>query len=115
MIGGFLLAKNVLALDVGTNEINSVIQLGASDPQTIVARIINVAMMFLGIIAVGIIIFAGFKWMTSQGNEEQIESAKKILKAGVIGLVIILASWGIAAFILNRLMGATGNGGTGNG
>ena len=108
------MAKNVLALDVGTNEINSVIQLGASDPRTIVARIINVAMMFLGIIAVGIIVFAGFKWMSSQGNEEQIESAKKILKAGVIGLVIILASWGIAAFILNRLISATGNGGNGS-
>ena len=113
MIGGFLLAKNVLALDVGTNEISNVIQLGASDPRTIVARIINVAMLFLGIIAVGIIIFAGFKWMSSQGNEEQIEGAKKILKAGVIGLVIILASWGIAAFILNRLISATGNGGNG--
>ncbi len=113
LIGGFLLAKNVFALDVGTNEVTNAIQLGATDPRKIVARIINVAMMFLGIIAVGIIIFAGFKWMSSQGNEEQIESAKKILKAGVIGLVIILASWGIAAFILNRLINATGNNGTG--
>ncbi len=113
VIGGFLLAKNVLALDVGVNEISNTIQLGTTDPRTIVARVINVAMMFLGIIAVGIVIFAGFKWMTSKGNEEQIESAKKILKAGVIGLVIVLASWGIAAFILNRLISATGNGGTG--
>jgi len=114
VVGGFFLAKNVLALDTGTNVISNTIQLGASDPRTIVARIINVAMMFLGIVAIGIIIFAGFKWMTSNGNEEQIESAKKILKAGVIGLVIILASWGIAAFILSRLMGATGSNGTGN-
>ena len=113
MIGGFLLAKNVLALDVGVNEISNTIQLGTTDPRTIMARVINVAMMFLGIIAVGIIIFAGFKWMTSKGNEEQIESAKNILKAGVIGLVIVLASWGIAAFVLSRLISATGNGGTG--
>ncbi len=116
VVGGFLLARNVLALDVGTNEITNTIGLGSEDPRKIISRVINVAMMFLGIVAVVIIIFAGFKWMTSQGNEEKIEDAKKILKAGVIGLVIILASWGIAAFILNRLLGATGNqGGTGPG
>lgn len=110
LLGAFLIFRHVLAaVDVGTNEINSTIELGSEDPRRIVARIINFTMLFLGVVAVGIIIFAGFKWMTSQGNEENISSAKKIMKAGVIGLVIILASWGIAAFIINRLIGATGN------
>lgn len=109
LLASFLLAKTSFALDVGTNELNEAIQLGSDDPRKIIARIINVAMMFLGIIAVGIIIFAGFKWMSSEGNEEKIAEAKKILKAGIIGLVIILASWGIAAFVLTRLMSATNN------
>jgi TRAP-type C4-dicarboxylate transport system permease small subunit len=74
-----------------------------------VGRIINIAMLFLGIIAVGIIIFAGFKWMTAGGQEEKISSAKRTLKNGVIGLVIVLSSWGIATFILDRVVNSTGN------
>ena len=47
--------------------------------------------------------------MTAAGNEEKVEEAKKLMGAGVIGLVIVLASWGIASFILNQLVNATGN------
>ncbi|MFW5888708.1 MAG: hypothetical protein ACOCVY_03255, partial [Patescibacteria group bacterium] len=62
---------------------------------------------FLGILAVVIILIGGFKWMTAAGNEDKVGEAKKIIVAGVIGLVIILASWGIATFVLEQLMGAT--------
>jgi len=58
-------------------------------------------------LAVVIILIGGFKWMTAGGNEEQVEEAKKILIAGIIGLVIILASWGIANFVLGSLLNAT--------
>lgn len=101
----------VSALDVGVNEVNSTIQLSSANPITIAARIINILMMFLGAIAVSLVIFAGFKWMTSNGNEENVAAAKKILKNSVIGLLIILSSWGIVSFILGRLLGDTGVGG----
>ncbi len=100
----------VKALDVGMNEVDNSIDLGKKDPRETVGEIINIAMLFLGVIAVGIIIFAGFKWMTAGGSEEKVSEAKKILKNGVIGLVIVLSSWGIASFILNQLMSATGPG-----
>jgi len=47
--------------------------------------------------------------MTAAGNEDQVGEAKKIIVAGIIGLVIILASWGIASFVLNSLLEATCN------
>jgi hypothetical protein len=102
------------AVDVGVDAVNNSIDLGNEDPRVVVARIINIAMLFLGVIAVGIIIFAGFKWMMAGGSEEKIDSAKKTLKNGVIGLVIVLSSWGIASFILSRLMSATDNGNINN-
>ncbi|MFA4942206.1 MAG: hypothetical protein WC564_01035 [Patescibacteria group bacterium] len=109
-LGGVLLfGMRAHALDVGINEVSSQIQLSASDPREIVARIINTAMMFLGIIAVVIILLGGFKWMTAAGNEDKVSEAQKLMGAGVIGLVIILASWGIASFVLNQLINATGN------
>lgn len=49
--------------------------------------------------------------MTSEGDEKKVADAKKLLRNGAIGLVIILSSWGIARFVLNKLVDATGNGG----
>ena len=57
-----------------------------------------------------IILLGGFKWMTAGGNEDKVGEAKKLIIAGVIGLIIILASWGIATFVINALVSATGNG-----
>jgi hypothetical protein len=81
--------------------------LGASDPRDIATAIIRIILGFLGILAVVIILIGGFKWMTAAGNEEGVEEAKKILIAGVIGLAIVLAAWGIASFVLSSLITAT--------
>lgn len=82
----------------------------ANDPRIIAANIIRIVLGFLGIIAVGLIIYAGWLYMTAEGEAEKIEKAKKILIGAVIGLAICLASFAIASFILNRLLDATGSG-----
>jgi len=100
-------ALPVLAADdpFGTNAVNNGLgnSLAAGDPRAVIGRVINVALGFLGVIAVGIILLGGFKWMTAAGNEEKTAEARKLLGAGVIGLIIILASWGIATFVINSL------------
>lgn len=78
----------------------------AKDPGDIrytITSIINLVLEFLGIICIILIIFAGFKWMTSGGSEEQVTSAKKILKNAIIGLIIILLAWSITLFIILRM------------
>ena len=87
--------------------IGNTIGLGNRDPRLIASSIINVTLGFLGIIAVVIVLVAGFKWMTAGGNEDKIGEAKSLLSAGVIGLVIVLASWGLAQFTVNLLFNAT--------
>lgn len=116
----FLSANFVLAasLDTGINYAEGTGLSKAVDIRIIIAQIIRIALGFLGIIAVGLIIYAGWLWLTSAGNEEKIERAKKILQNAVIGLIIILSAFAIASFILSRLIGAaTGGGqnGPGNG
>ncbi len=83
------------------------IGLGNADPRAIAASVIKVMLGFLGIIAVLIILFAGFLWMTAAGNEDKITQAKGMMSAGVIGLIIILAAFGIATFVMNALVTAT--------
>ena len=92
----------------GLEVVRENVTLGEEDPRTIAAGVINVILGFLGIIAVVIILLGGFKWMTAAGNEEKVEEAQKLIKAGIIGLVIILAAWGIASFVIRQLGSATG-------
>jgi len=81
--------------------------LGERDPRDIAASVIRVILGFLGIVAVIIILLGGFKWMTAGGNEDKVGEAKKLITAGIIGLVIILAAFAIATFVLNSLLSAT--------
>ncbi|MFA6551179.1 MAG: hypothetical protein WCV41_01470 [Patescibacteria group bacterium] len=81
--------------------------LSIKDPREIAANVINVILGFLGIIAVVLILIGGFMWMTAAGNEDKTGTAKKIMTAGVIGLVIILAAFGIARFVIQALISAT--------
>ncbi|MCK5060948.1 hypothetical protein KAR28_00190 [Candidatus Parcubacteria bacterium] len=62
--------------------------------------IVKYLMTFLGIIAVGIILYGGFVWMTASGNEDKVASAKKTITAGAIGLVVILAAFAIVTFVI---------------
>lgn len=94
-------------LDVGLTEVSDAIELGTQDIRTTVARIINVAMGLLGIVAVVIILLGGFKWMTAGGNDENVKSAKKLIVSGIIGLVIIITAFAIAQFVLESLLEAT--------
>ena len=57
----------------------------------------------LGIIAVVLIIYAGFLWMTARGESAQVDKAKDILKNALIGLIIITMAYGITAFVLNAI------------
>lgn len=81
--------------------------LGERDPRDIAASVINIILGFLGIVAVIIILLGGFKWMTAGGNEDKVGEAKKLIVAGVIGLVIIIAAFAIATFVLDSLISAT--------
>ncbi|MBI2644635.1 hypothetical protein HYW94_00450 [Candidatus Uhrbacteria bacterium] len=74
-----------------------------ADPRTIIKRVINVVMGFLGMVAVIIILAAGFRWMTAGGNKENMEAAQKMLVNGVIGLVIIFSAWTVAWFAVNSI------------
>jgi len=97
-------------LDQGPNlglEYGAATGLGQVDPRAAAANIINIALGLLGIIAVAIIVYAGFKWMTSAGNEEAVKSAKSTLIAATIGLVIILSAYIIANFVILNIYEAT--------
>ncbi len=95
----------------GLQQVGQNIGLGGLDIRLIIAQIIRAILGFLGVIAVVLVIYAGYTIMTSEGNEEKIVQGKRILTNAVIGLAIILSAFAIAQFIINSLSRATGIGG----
>lgn len=94
--------------DVGITSIEkSGLKLGGGDVRQTAARIINVALGFLGIISVVIVLVGGFKYMISGGNEEKTQDARNLIFSGIIGLAIILSAWAITQFVISRLISAT--------
>ncbi|MEY4722685.1 MAG: hypothetical protein RLZZ324_198 [Candidatus Parcubacteria bacterium] len=74
----------------------------------LVGRILYTVFGLLGVVIVVLIIYAGFIWMTAQGNPEQVKRAKGILTNAVIGLGIISAAFSITYFIISALGAANG-------
>jgi hypothetical protein len=114
----FFLAAPALASDVndlwgGSDKkdyikVNSGLPVGTEDGNIylIITQVIKFVLGFLGILAVIIILYAGFKWMTSGGSEDKVGDAKKMLIAGLIGLVIILAAYILANFAITNIFNA---------
>jgi type IV secretory pathway VirB2 component (pilin) len=54
-------------------------------------------------VAILMVIIAGFQYMTSGGDESKTKSALNTIKWSLIGLVIILMSWGLLKEVLSIL------------
>lgn len=90
--------------------IGTQIGLGESDLKATVINIIRLILGLMTLIAVTMIIYGGFRWLTAAGNEENVEKAKKIISAAVIGLIVILLAWAIVIFVARTTANVTVNG-----
>lgn len=116
VLSGFAFAAPVLAqtLDTGL-QYGTATGLGTQDLRVSIMRIIQIFLGLVGIIAIIIILYGGFVWMTSAGNPERIDFAKRTLRNAAIGLVIIFSAFSIVSFIIGQLQSAlVGPGGGGN-
>jgi len=75
--------------------------LGTQEVRTVAVNVARALLGLLGVIALIIILYGGFRWMVAAGNEENVATAKKIIAAGIIGLVIIFFAYAIVLFIFD--------------
>jgi hypothetical protein len=94
-------------IDVGIDEISAVLKLSDEDPRTIAVRLINAALGFLATITVIMLLWGGFQFLLSGGQEDKTERAGATIRNALIGLVIILSSWGAVRYILQQLVDVT--------
>ena len=74
--------------------------------QSLIGRVINAALGLIGSIALLMFIYGGFIWLTSQGNEKQVETGKNVLLWATIGLAFIFLSYALVRFLLTDVIQA---------
>lgn len=86
-----------------SNNSNSLVR--TTSISDIAKRIIDIALLFAGIIAVIMFIIGGYLYITARGNDAQVGKAVKTLSNAVIGLVIIVMSYALVQVVYNFIIG----------
>ncbi|MCF7917389.1 hypothetical protein K9L27_00050 [Candidatus Gracilibacteria bacterium] len=101
-------------IDVGDNpqNITDATSFGGSFRDAL-RTIINYFLFFLGIVATIMVIYGGFLYVTSAGDDAQTEKGKNILIYAAIGIIIILISFAIVNALISAGIGTNPQVGTG--
>lgn len=67
--------------------------------ECVLARVLNVAMYFVGIVVFVMLVFGAYKLLFSGGDPKAVEAGRNTITFAILGLVIAIAGW----FILNFL------------
>ena len=86
-----------------------------------VGSIVNILLWVVGILSVTMIVWSGFKYITSAGDTSKLASAKSTLIYAVVGLIIAILAYAIVTFVRTQVVstgkssGGTISGGHGSG
>jgi cytochrome bd-type quinol oxidase subunit 2 len=76
----------------GTKKATGIDATVKSDAHTSITLFLNYFLGFLGLLVVTMFIWSGVLFVTAQGDEKQLEKAKKIMLWSIVGVLIIMLS-----------------------
>lgn len=83
---------NGAGLQAGLEQASEVTGIATGEPRDVIIKVISIALSFASLLAVAMVIIAGFWLLLSLGDEEKKEKAKKIIFYTLIGLMVLLFS-----------------------
>ena len=69
----------------------------------LIKTVVNVLLWAVGILSVIMIIFSGFRYITSAGDASKTKSAQSTLTYSVVGLIVAIMAYAIVNMVTNRL------------
>lgn len=78
----------------------------------IIGNLIKAALSFVGTIFLLLMLYAGFLYLTAQGDSKKVDQAKQLIKGAIIGVVIIASAYAITDLVLRSATGAGGANGS---
>jgi cytochrome bd-type quinol oxidase subunit 2 len=82
---------------------------GVSNVESFIKSIITVIAGLAGLVATGFFVMGGFTYITSSGNPEHLDRAKRTLMFSGMGLAITIAAFVISNIIVTLATSAFGN------
>lgn len=102
LVAGSVLVTPVFA-QFGLKETAREAQYEESDVLNLVSEIISTILAFVGIIFLAIMFYAGLRWLIARGNEEFVTRAKDAMFNATLGLILVIAAYGIAALVFRLI------------
>ena len=69
----------------------------------LIKTVVNILLWAVGILSVIMIIFSGFRYITSSGDASKTKSAQSTLIYSVVGLIVAIMAWAIVNMVIKRL------------
>ena len=70
----------------------------------IIGIVIQAFLGLLGVLFLVYLLYAGYHWMTAQGDEEKVTKAKDTIQRAVIGLIVTIGAYAITYFVIQKLV-----------
>lgn len=76
-------------------------------PEQLIGTVIKGVLGLIGAVTLAMLVFGGFKWLTSAGNQEQVQSGTQTMLWAVIGLFLVFAAYLLVTTFLTYLTTGT--------
>jgi glucan phosphoethanolaminetransferase (alkaline phosphatase superfamily) len=95
--------STVYALDKCTGSDTKICETDTNLVTDIIKSIINIILVFAGILAVLMIVIGGIRYITSDGDSSRASQAKNTILYAIIGLIVAILSYAIVNFVLTNI------------
>lgn len=69
----------------------------------LIKQVINILLYIIGVVAVIMLIIGGIRYTVSNGDSNQVSSAKNTILYAVVGLVVAIFAYAIVNFVVTRI------------
>ena len=69
-----------------------------------IGSVIGAFLSILGVLFLVLMIYGGYIWMVSRGNEQEVNRARDLIKDAIIGFIIISIAYGVTFFVSSILV-----------
>jgi hypothetical protein len=113
ILGLYLFPVVALAADLGLDAAKGIGLEG--DLVGMIGVVVKYSLGLVGALALAMIVYGGFLYITAAGDPKQIEKAKTVIIYAIIGIIVIGVSFALVSFVVDAFSGNSSNSSGGNG
>ena len=106
--GGNIQSNLKCGTTLSTENTDCNVEEGTTKVNELITSIVNIFSIIVGLISVVMIIYGGFRYVTSGGDSNNVSNAKNTIIYAIIGLVVVALAQFIVQFVLDKVTNASG-------